>query len=97
MQKYIKKILGFGTTTLIISNDEMEGIMKMVKSVEDSGLLIKRVTEKIQTEIKEQNGGFLSMLLGTSGASMLRNMFAGKEITRAGYGSKLDFQYCLIL
>ena len=91
-----KKILGSGTTaTLIISNEEMENIMKIVKSLEDSGLLLKGFSEIIQNEVKEQKGGFLSMLLGTLGASLLGNMLAGKGmnragegIIRAGYGSK---------
>ena len=60
-----KKILGSGNKTVIISNNEMEGIIKIVKPLEDSGLLLKRVTETVQNEIKEQKGGFLSMLLGT--------------------------------
>ena len=69
-------------------NDEMEDIMKIVKSLEDSGLLLEGVSETIQNEAKEQKGGFLTMLLGTLGASLLGNMVAGKAITRAGYGSK---------
>ena len=83
-----KKILGSGhnNTTLIISNDEMEDIIKMVKSLEDSGLLLKGVSGTIQNEAKEQKGGFLSMLLGTFGASLLANMLAGKGIDRAGEG-----------
>ena len=52
----------------------MEGIIKIVKSLEDSGLLLKRVTEKVQNEVKEQKGGFLSMLFGTLGASLLGNI-----------------------
>ena len=64
-----KKMLGSGTTTLIISNDEMNDILKIVKSLEDSGLLLKGVSETIQHGAKEQRGGFLSMLLGTLGAS----------------------------
>ena len=52
--------------------------MKIVKFLEDSGLLIKGVSETIQNEAKEQKGGFLSMLLGTSGASLLRNILTGK-------------------
>ena len=70
MQEYIKKVLGSGhnnTTTLIISNDEIEDIIRIVKSLEDSGLLLKGVTETVQNEI-EQKGGFLSMLLDTLGA-----------------------------
>ena len=63
-----KKILGSGhndNTTLIISNDEMEDILKIVKSLEDCGVLLKGVSETIQHEAKEQREGFLSMLLGT--------------------------------
>ena len=66
-----KKILRSGhNTTLIISIDEMEDILKIVKSLEDSRILLKRVTEIIKDESKEQNGGFLSVLLGTLGASL---------------------------
>ena len=95
-------IFGSGTTTLIISNDEMKDIIKIVKSLEDSGLLLKGVSETIQNEAKEQKRGFLSMSLGTLGASLLGNILAGKgaiakrqgrginrtseEIVRAGYG-----------
>ena len=81
-----KKVLGSGTTTLIISNDEMEDIMKIVKSLEDSGLLLKGNSETIQNEVKEQKGGFLSMLLGKLGASLFGNMLAGKGINGAGEG-----------
>ena len=52
-------------TTVIISINEIEDIIKIVKSVEDSGLLLKGVTETIQNEVKEQKVGFVSMLLGT--------------------------------
>ena len=90
-----KKFLGSGTTTLIISNDEMNGILKIVKSLEDSGILLKGVSETIKDEVKGQKGGFLSILLGTLGSSLLGNMLAGKgvikagEVTiRAGYESK---------
>ena len=86
-----KKILGSQTTTLVISNDEMEDIIKVVKSLENSGLLLKGVSETIQNEAKDQKGGFLSMLLGTLGA-----ILAGKEMNRtgegflrAGYGSSI--------
>ena len=64
----------------------MEDIINVVKSLEDSGLLSKRVSEKIQNEAKEQKGGFLSMLLGTLGASLLGNLLTGKGIYRAGKG-----------
>ena len=57
-------------TTLMISNEEMEDIMIIVKSLEDSGLLIKGVCETIKNEAKKQKGGFLSKLLGILGASL---------------------------
>ena len=60
-----KKTYGSCTTALITSNEEMEDIIKIVKSLEESGLLIKRISETIKNEAKEQKGGFLSMLLGT--------------------------------
>ena len=66
-----KKMLSSGATTLIISNDEMDDILKIVKSLENSGVLLKGVSETIQHEAKEQKRGFLSMLLGTLGASLL--------------------------
>ena len=92
MQEHIKKILGSGhNTTLIISNDEMDYILKVVKSLEDSGVLLKGVRETIQQEAKEQRGGFLSMLLGTLGASLLGDIlskgFSGKGVIRAGEGT----------
>ena len=59
MQEYIKKILGSETTTLIISNDERKDIIKIVKSLEDSGLLLKGVSEAIQNEAKELKKDFL--------------------------------------
>ena len=58
-------MLWSGFITLIISNEEMDDIMKIVNSLEDSGLLIKGVSETIKNDAKEQKGGFLSMLLGT--------------------------------
>ena len=59
------------TTTLIISNYEMEDIVKAFKSLEDSGLLLKEVSKTIKNEAKEQIGGFLSVLHGTLGAILL--------------------------
>ena len=63
-----KKVYGSDTTALIISNEEMEDIMKIVKSIEESGLILKGISETIQNEAKEQRGGFLPMLLGTLSA-----------------------------
>ena len=89
-----KKILGSGNnnnTTLIISNDEMDDILKIVKSLENSGVILKGVSETIQHEAKEQRGGFLSMLLGTLGASLLGDILSkgltGKDVIRAGEGT----------
>ena len=62
----------------------MNDIMKIVQALEDSNILLKGVTKAIQNEVKEQKGGFLSMLLGTLGASLLGNLLAGKGIIRAG-------------
>ena len=73
-------------TTLMISNDEIHDVIKIVKSLEDSSLLIEGVTKTVQNEVKEQKGGFLSMLLGTLGASLLGNLLTGKGIYRAGKG-----------
>ena len=56
-------MLGSGTTALIISNDEMDDILKIVKSLEDSNVLLKGVSETIQHEAKEQTARFLSMFL----------------------------------
>ena len=60
----------------------------MVKPLEDSGLLLKGVTETVQNEVKEQKRGFLRMLLGTLGASLLRNLLTGWGVNRAGKGSR---------
>ena len=66
-----KKIIGSGHNTTVISNVEMEDILKIVKSLEDSGLLLEGVSETIKNEAKEQKVGFLSMLLGKLSASLL--------------------------
>ena len=104
MQEYLKKILGSGhdralssvshihpsSATLIISNNEMEDIIKLVKSFDDSGLLLKGVTETVQNEVKEQKGEFLSMLLGTLGASLLGNILTGPGVNRVGKGRGIN-------
>ena len=64
----------------------MTDVIKLVKSLEDSSLLPEGVSETIQNEAKELRGGFLSMLLGTLGASLLGNILAGRGINRAGEG-----------
>ena len=86
-----KTIFGSGTTTLIISNDEINDILKTVKSLEDFGILLKGVGETIKNEAKKQKGGFLSMLLGTLGASLLGDLLtknlSGGGVIRAGEGT----------
>ena len=85
----------------------MEEIIKIVQSLEDSGLFLKGITETVQNEVKEQKGGLLSVLLGTLDPSLLGNLLTGKGIyragkgkgtnragegiIRAGYGNKMDF------
>ena len=81
-----KKILGSGNTTLLISNKDIEDLIKMVKSLEDYELLLNGVTESVKNEVKEQRRGFLSMLLGTLGASLLGNLLSGKGINKKGKG-----------
>ena len=67
-----KKIHGSGKTILIIIlNEEMNDILKIVQALEDSNILLKKIPKTIENETKEQKGGFLGMLLGTSGASLL--------------------------
>ena len=82
-----KKIHGSGVK-LIIEQEEMNDIMKIIESLENSGILLKGVTKTIENETKEQKGGFLSMLLGTLGASLLGNLLSGgKGIVREGEGN----------
>ena len=68
----------------------MEHIIKKIKSLEDSGLLLERVTKTVQNKVKEQKGGFLSMFLGTLGASLLGILLTGKGIYRAGKGKGIS-------
>ena len=87
MQELKKKIHGSETTTLTISNEELNDIMKIAQSLENFNILLKGVTKIIENGTKEQKGGFLSMLLGTLGVSLLGNLLTGKGIVRAGSGS----------
>ena len=93
MEVYKKKIHGSGATKgagvkLIIEQEDMKDIMKIMKPLESSGILLKGVSKAIKNETKEQKGGFLSMLLGTLGANLLGNLLSGgKGIMRAGEGS----------
>ena len=81
-----KKIHGSGVK-LIIEQEDINDIMKIIEALENSGILLKRVTKTIENETKEQKRVFLSMLLGTLGASLLGNLLTGgKGIVRAGKG-----------
>ena len=92
-----KEIPGSGNhITLIIPNDDMQDLLKILKSLEESGISLDGIIETVENEVKEQKGGFLSMLLGTLGASLLGNMLArrgviraGEGTSKAGYGSKI--------
>ena len=75
----IKKKLGSGNhITLIISKNDMQDILKIVKSLDNSGILLNGITETVENEVKQQKGGFLSMLLGTLGASLLADLLTKK-------------------
>ena len=78
-----KKIYGSGVK-LIIEQEDMNDIMKIIEELENSGILLKGISKTIENETKEQRGGFLIMLLGTLGASLLGNLLSGKGMMRAG-------------
>ena len=82
-----KNIFRPGYTTLIIYNEEMNDIVKIVALHEESGLVIKVVSESIKSEVKEQIGRFLEMLLGIIDSSLLGNLWTGERISRAGKGT----------
>ena len=94
-----KKVLGPGNhTTLIISDDDMQDLLKILKPLEDIGILLDGITETVKNEVKVQKGGVLSMLLGTLASSFSTDILlnkkargvikAGEGTVRAGYGSK---------
>ena len=72
----------------MISNEEMNDIMKIVQALEDFNIILKGVTKTITNKTKEQKEGFLNMLLGTLGASLLGNLLIRKGIVRTGSGNK---------
>ena len=80
--------MGSGNTTLKTSNEEMNDIIKIIQALEDFNILLKGATKTIKNETKEQRGGFLSILLGTLGASLLGNLLTGKRIVTTGTGNK---------
>ena len=85
-------MFGSGTTTLILINEEMNHIMKIVKSLGESGLLIKDASETVKNETKKQKGEFLAMSLGTLGASLLGNLLTYKGTVRAAEGTIIAVQ-----
>ena len=86
-------MFGSGNTTLITSNEEMNDIMNIVKSLEESGLLIKNVSQTIKNEAKEQKGGFLGILLGTLVASLLENLLKGKRGIATTQGTETNMYW----
>ena len=88
MQEFKTKIQGSGTTTFIISNEEINDIIKIIQALKDSNILLKGITKTIKNETKQQKGEFLGMLLGTLETGLLGNMLTRKGILRAGYGNK---------
>ena len=104
-----KKIHGSGANKgagvkLIIEQEDMNDIIKIIEALENSGILLKGGSKTIENETKEQRGGFLSMLLGTLGASLLGNLLtggkgmmrAGDGVVRAGEGSKKKLNLLLL-
>ena len=81
-----KKIHGSGIKLIIEEEEDLQDIIKIIKELENSDILLKGVSKTTENEIKEQRGGFLGMLLGTLGASLLGNLLTGKGIMRAGDG-----------
>ena len=77
-------------TTLIVSNEEMNNIMKIVKSLEESSLLIKGIRETNKNEAIKHKGRFLSMLVSALGATLLGNLLTGKGTIRADQDFKCD-------
>ena len=91
MQLFKKKFMD--QVVIIILNEEIEDIMKIIKPLEKSGILIKGISEAIKNEAKEQKGRFLPMLLRTLAASILGNTLTGKGVIRAGEGTIRVGQY----
>ena len=83
----IQKMIHSSGVKLIIEEEDMNDIMKIIEALKNSGILLKGISKTIENETKEQRGGFLTMLLGTLGASLLGNLSTGgKGIMRAGDG-----------
>ena len=85
-----KTMHGSGTTSLMISNKEMNDIMKTVQALEDSNILLKGVTKAIKNETRERRGGYLGMLLSTLAFTLLGNMLTRRGFLRTGYRNKKE-------
>ena len=85
MPAITKNIHGSGVK-LVIEQEDMNDIMKIIEALDNFGILLKGISKTIENETKEQRGRFLSMLLGTLGASLLGNLLSGKGMMRAGEG-----------
>ena len=83
-----KNILRSGNhTTLIVSNDDMQDLLKIVKSLEYTGISLDGITETVKNEVKEQRVCFSSILLSVLGSALLSNMLTGKGVIKAGEGT----------
>ena len=102
-----KNIFGSGMTTMIISNKEINDIMKIIKSLKQAGLLKKRVSNTDENKTKAQKDAILEMSLGTLSVTLLRSLLTSQRVIRAcgsvirAGGGRIratkDFLYCLIL
>ena len=93
-----EEILGSGTATVILPNEDLNDIIKIVKSIEESGLPIKGISKTVENKVKEQKRGFLDMLAAKLASHLLGNMASGKGVIRARNGTfrpGQDFQFCL--
>ena len=75
-----KKMYGSRNTALIISNDDMNDLIKIVTALEEHDILLKETSKTIKNKTKKQEGGFLSILLGTLSTSLLGNILTGKGL-----------------
>ena len=90
----LKNVLApLGITVDASANEEMNGIMKIVQTLDDSNILLKGVLKIIKNETKKQKWEFWSMLLGTLGTSLLGHLLWGKGTVRAGYGNKKKWDF----
>ena len=81
-----KRMYGSGDSMLIISNNDLNDLNKIITALEEHDILLKGTAKAIKNETQKQKGGFLSMLLGTLGASLLGNLLTGKGLYRTGQG-----------